>query len=75
MYIHTYVYIYIYTCIYVYMYICPPCWEGAPSDPWVALLVQRYVSNTASFALCVFVVSRIIIICHIIRHLFEENLC
>ena len=44
-YIYIYIYIYVYThnihYIYIYIYI-------------VALLVQRYLSNTASFVLCVF---------------------
>ena len=35
---------------------------------WVALLVYRYLSNAASFVLCVFAVSRVIIHCQIIRH-------
>ena len=51
-------------CIYIYIYIlynaymCSSCgrrgWAGRARVPWVALLVCRYLSNTASSALCVF---------------------
>ena len=42
--------------------------SGAAGFIRVALLVYRYLSNTASFMLCVFAVSRLITICYIIRH-------
>ena len=40
-----YIYIYVYVCMYVYIYIYVCIY-------WVALPVQRYLSNAASFVLC-----------------------
>ena len=51
---------YVYVYIYIYTYVCDSCFTPgarrvvASRDSWVALLVSRYLSNAASFALGVF---------------------
>ena len=74
-YVYTYMYIYIYICTYVYTYIHVYIARGVlglvlgPRIPWAALLVQRYLSNTASFVCYVlFIVPMITMICYILRH-------
>ena len=50
-----YIYIYIYTSICIYIYICIEREREGERDVeelWVALLVQSYLSNTASFVVC-----------------------